>query len=271
MSTFSVLLSVYQNEQSGNLKDALESISLNQSIEPNEIILVKDGLLTPELEEMISRLEKRIDYLKVFGYKKNQGLGYALNFGLKRCTNELVFRMDTDDIACPNRFKTQLKYFAKNPEIAILGSKIEEFNQNPGDLEQFRNVPLTSEEIQKNKFRRNPFNHMTVLYKKSVVEEVGGYKDMPGYEDYYLWMRLLKHYKGINLDKSLVFARIGNDMMKRRHGLEFFKKEFQFQRRLLAENLISPLSFYKNLIIRCFPRVLPIYILKIIYSKILRK
>lgn len=271
MSTFSVLLSVYKNEQSGNLKDALESISLKQSIEPNEIILVKDGLLTPELEETISRLEKRIDYLKVFGYKENRGLGYALNFGLKRCTNELVFRMDTDDIACPNRFETQLKCFVEDPEIAILGSKIEEFNKEPGDIKQFRNVPLTFEEIQKNKVKRNPFNHMTVLYKKSVVEEVGGYKDMPGYEDYYLWIRLLKHNKGMNLDKSLVFARIGNDMIKRRHGLEFFKKEFQFQSRLKAENLISPLSFYKNLIIRCFPRVLPIYILKIIYSKVLRK
>ena len=112
---------------------------------------------------------------------------------------------------------------------------------------------------------------MTVLYKKSVIEEVGGYKDMPGYEDYYLWMRLLKQNIGMNIDKPLVFARVGNDMIKRRHGLEFFKKEFQFQNRLLIENLMSPINFYKNIIIRCLPRVLPISILKIIYSKFLRK
>ncbi|NVK72537.1 MAG: glycosyltransferase [Oceanospirillaceae bacterium] len=271
MQTFSVLLSVYKNEKSENLKDALESISIKQSIQPNEIILVKDGSLTPELEDMLSRLNKRINYLKVFGYEENQGLGFALNFGLKRCTNELVFRMDTDDIACPNRFETQLKCFAKNAEISFLGTKIEEFNKTPGDLKKFRNVPLTFEEIQKNKFKRNPFNHMTVLFKKSIIEEVGGYKEMSGYEDYYLWIRLLKQFKGMNIDEPLVFARIGNDMIKRRHGLEFLKKEFQFQYRLLFENHISLVNFCKNLIIRCLPRILPIYILKIIYLKVLRK
>ena len=270
MTNFSVLLSVYRNESPIYLKEAIESISFNQTIQPNEIILVKDGSLTPELESTLSQLIEKIDYLKVFGYTKNQGLGYALNFGLKRCTNEFIFRMDTDDIACPNRFEIQLKHFKENPELSILGTKIEEFNKNPGDLKQYRNVPLTFEQIKKSKVSRNPFNHMTVLYKKSIVEEVGGYRDMPGYEDYYLWMRLLKQNKGMNIDTPLVFARIGNDMIKRRHGLEFFKKEFQFQNRLLKENLTSPLNFSKNFIIRCLPRVIPISILKIIYSKVLR-
>ena len=271
MSTFSVLLSVYKNENSENLKYALESISVKQSIQPNEIILVKDGTLTLELEDIISQLEKRIGYLKVFGYERNQGLGFALNFGLEKCSNELIFRMDTDDIACPNRFETQLKYFTENPGISILGTRIEEFNETPGDLKQFRNVPLSSEEVQKNKLSRNPFNHMTVLYRKSIVKAVGGYRNMPGYEDYYLWLRLLSQNKGINIDKTLVYARIGNNMIKRRHGFEFFKKEFHFQKCLLRENLISPVNFYKNLMLRCFPRILPISILKIIYSKILRR
>jgi hypothetical protein len=152
-----------------------------------------------------------------------------------------------------------------------LGSKIEDFSRMPGDLKQYRNVPLSSEKIQKNKVKRNPFNHMTVMYKKSIIQEVGGYKDMPGYEDYYLWMRLLKKYNGINVDKPLVFARIGNNMIKRRQGFEFFKKEIQFQNRLLKEDLISHTVFLKNIILRCFPRILPVSILTFIYSKFLRK
>jgi glycosyltransferase involved in cell wall biosynthesis len=271
MIFFSVLLSVYKNEDPEYLKGALESISLNQSIKPNEIVLIKDGILTPELDNIISNLEKRISYLKIYGYSQNRGLGFALNFGLERCTHELVFRMDTDDVACPSRFETQLKVFAENPEISILGAKIEEFSRMPGDLKQYRNVPLSSEKIQKNKVKRNPFNHMTVMYKKSIIQEVGGYKDMPGYEDYYLWMRLLKKYNGINVDKPLVFARIGNNMIKRRQGFEFFKKEIQFQNRLLKEDLISHTVFLKNIILRCFPRILPVSILTFIYSKFLRK
>lgn len=271
MTAFSVLLSVYKNENSENLRDAIESISVKQSIQPNEIILVKDGTLTLELEDVISELEKRIEYLKVLGYEKNKGLGFALNFGLKKCSNELIFRMDTDDIACYNRFETQLKYYKDNPGISILGTRIEEFNETPGDLKQFRNVPLSSEEVQKNKLSRNPFNHMTVLYRKSIIEAVGGYQDMPGYEDYYLWLRLLKQNKGMNIDEALVYARIGNNMIKRRHGFEFFNKEYNFQNRLLRENLITPINFSKNLILRCFPRIIPISILKIIYSKVLRR
>jgi glycosyltransferase involved in cell wall biosynthesis len=271
VTKFSVLLSVYRNENIIFLQEAIESVSFDQSIKPDEIILVKDGFLTPELETTILDLKKRIPFLKVYGYQRNMGLGYALNYGLDKCSNELIFRMDTDDIACSNRFETQLKYFKENPGISILGTRIEEFNETPGDLKQFRNVPLSSEEVQKNKLSRNPFNHMTVLYRKSIIEAVGGYQDMPGYEDYYLWLRLLKQNKGMNIDETLVYARIGNNMIKRRHGFEFFNKEFNFQDRLLRENLISPINFSKNLILRCFPRILPISILKIIYSKVLRR
>lgn len=271
MTNFSVLLSVYRNERAIHLKEAIGSVSLHQSIQPSEIILIKDGLLTSELEEIITDLKKKIPYLKTYEYDQNKGLGYALNFGLDKCSNELVFRMDTDDIAHPQRFETQIKYLHEYPELAIIGTTIEEFNEVPGDLKQFRSVPLTSERIERTKVNRNPFNHMTVLYRKSMIKKVGGYKDMPGYEDYYLWMRLLKQNKGININEPLVFARIGNDMIRRRHGLEFFKKEIQFQKRLRQEGLISNIIFTKNIILRGVPRILPISILQIIYTKLLRK
>lgn len=268
--SFSVLLSVYKNEKSEYLKDALESISIKQSIQPSEIILVKDGFLTPELEGILSQLQKRISYLKVFGYEENQGLGFALNFGLKKCTNELVFRMDTDDIAHPKRFELQLKYLKDNPDISIIGSTIEEFWKEPGDIKQYRRVPLTCLEIDSSKLKRCPFNHMTVLFKKSAVEEVGGYLSMPNYEDFYLWIRLLSKYQGLNIPLPLVSARIGNDMIGRRQGFVFFVKEISFQSKLYNDKLIPFKLYLRNCIVRGIPRLLPKFILKKIYKKYLR-
>lgn len=271
MKPFSVLLSVYKHEDPISFFKAIESITKYQTIKPSEIIIVKDGDLSENLENTLNILKDELSYLKVFGYSVNRGLGFALNYGLERCSFDLVFRMDTDDIAHPERFEIQLNCLKNNPDVSIIGSNIEEFNIVPGDLEQFRIVPITSEEIHNYKQKRNPFNHMTVLFKKSIVQELGGYKEMPGYEDYYLWIRLLEKSDGINIDKSLVYARIGNSMIKRRQGIEFMIKEFRFQFTLLCENLISIRFFLRNVFIRGLPRLLPSSILQIVYTKLLRK
>lgn len=271
MEKFSVLMSVYKNEKPKFLKEAIESISVNQTIVVSEIILVKDGVLTEELENTISDLQKDIACLKVYGYNKNRGLGYALNFGLDKCNYELVFRMDTDDIAHPNRFQKQLKQLRDQPEISIIGSTIQEFLNIPGDINQVRTVPISSKNINSKKHQRNPFNHMTVLFKKSIILEVGGYIDMPGYEDYYLWLRLLKEYKGMNIDEPLVYARIGNNMIKRRQGIEFLKNEIRFQNAILKNGLIGLFDYSINIIFRGGFRILPVFFLKILYTKLLRK
>ena len=117
---FSVLLSVYKSESSEYLRLAIYSIYKSQSLKPNEIILVKDGILNEDLENCISDLMNKIPVLKVYGYSINKGLGYALNFGLKKCSNEIVFRMDTDDIAHNKRFEKQLPLLLDN-NFAIFG------------------------------------------------------------------------------------------------------------------------------------------------------
>lgn len=267
---FSVLISVYKRENAQNLRNAIESISIHQTIVPSEIILVKDGILTFELEEMILFIKKKVSYLKVFGYEKNRGLGYALNYGLDKCTNDLVFRMDADDISNNERFQIQLNFLKQNPDISILGSSIEEFNYKPNDLKRIRKVPVTAIDIDKKKLIRNPFNHMTVCFKKSNILRAGGYLDMPGYEDYYLWLRVLNFSKGYNLDKPLVFARVGNDMFGRRHGIRFFINEIRFQKTIYNDGIQSFYSFIKNVIIRGIPRLFPKFILKLIYKNLLR-
>jgi len=267
---FSVLLSIYHKENPLNLEESLLSI-YHQSKIANEIILVKDGALTDELEQSIVRLSKLIPILKVVGYEENKGLGYALNYGLKKCSNELVFRMDTDDISLPERFEKQLKYLEINPDLAIVGSTINEFLHTPYDINQMRRVPLTQANIEASKDKRNPFNHMTVLFKKSSVLKVGGYIDIPGYEDYYLWMRILQENKGANINEPLVHARIGNNMIQRRQGISFLIKEIKFQNRLLEDGLIGYSKYTRNIIFRGFPRILPVFVLRYLYTKLLRK
>ena len=268
---FSVLISVYKQENPDYFDQALKSVYFDQTLKPSEIVLVRDGMLTPDLELVIKKYKTLLkEKLIVVGYSSNKGLGFALNYGLKNCRNEIVARFDTDDLCIPERFKIQLKVFDQNPELAIVGSYINEFYEIPGDLNQLRKVPLRSKQIQKNKNLKNPFNHMTVGFRKSIIEEVGGYIDMPGYEDYYLWLRVLKKYNGLNYHKPLVFARIGNNMIKRRQGIEFLKKEVLFQNRLLKDGLISLPIYVRNIFLRVTPRILPVFALELIYFKFLR-
>ena len=125
-----------------------------------------------------------------------------------------------------------------------MGSCIEEFIDSPNDINRFRNVPLSSADIERKKYIRNPFNHMTVAFKKDIIINAGGYVDMPGYEDYYLWLRVLRTHKGKNLKNSLVYARVGNNMIGRRHGYDFFKNELRFQLKLLEDNLQNYFGFF---------------------------
>lgn len=267
---FSVLMAVYFKENPIFLSIGMESIWNYQTIKPDQIILICDGKLGKDLIEEIEQLKSKIPVLEVYGYKENKGLGFALNFGLKKCNFELVFRMDSDDLAHPMRFEIQLKHFQSESDISIIGTDIQEFIDIPGDINKLRTVPISANSINLFKKKRNPFNHMTVLFKKSIVQKVGGYKEMSGYEDYYLWMRLLKEHKGKNLSQSLVFARIGNNMMERRQGFEFLKKEIRFQNRLLYDKLIPYSIYVRNIFIRALPRILPVFILNIIYTKYLR-
>lgn len=268
---FSVLISVYNKENPLFLEKSLLSILEKQTLIPNEIVVVKDGDLTKPLNVVLNKyLSKYPNILKIYGYSKNKGLGYALNFGLDKSSNEIIFRMDSDDIAHPSRFEKQLKAFNNKDNVVIIGSNIEEFNIEPYDLNRIRVVPYSSLAINKMKRYRNPFNHMTVAFKKSSILECGGYKPMPGYEDYYLWMRVLKKYNGFNLSDNLVYARVGNGMIARRRGFDFFLNEFKFQKTLLSENLITYLDFIKNIFLRLFPRLLPKKILELIYTRILR-
>lgn len=214
---YSVLMSVYKKEKPDYLKISIESM-LDQTVQPDEIIIVKDGELTEELNQMISDYQKR--YTKIFtvvALSENVGLGSALNAGLDKSRNELVARMDTDDISVPKRCEIQLAAFGKDPELDIVGSNIDEFIDDPENIVSSRKLPSDHADIVKFSKRRNPFNHPTIMYKKSTVLKHGGYKSYRRNQDYDLFVRMLhKGAKAKNIDKSLLLFRADRGNLARR-------------------------------------------------------
>ena len=265
---FSVLLSLYIKEKPNFLYECLESLE-NQTVQATEIIIVYDGPITPELGSIVNKYAEKLP-IKIVQLPKNVGMGNAFNEGLKNCSYEWVFRMDTDDICIPERFEKQINFIKQNPDIVLLGSHIADFNDNIKDLVSYRKVPIGTEAIKRYSLYRSPFNHMTVAYKKKVAIEAGGYKAYL-LEDYNLWLRIIaKGYKVENINDILVYARIGNNMIARRRGVNYIKGEwdlFKLKRELKLQNIFS--GFF-TFLLRVIPRILPTKILKTIY-KFLRK
>lgn len=266
--TFTILQSVYKKDNPEYLSESLQSIAENTLL-PSSIVLVKDGILTPELESVISEWQKKLP-LKVVGYEQNQGLAYALNYGLQFVDTELVARMDSDDICYPDRFEKQISYFMNNTNLALLSGYIDEFNDNPNIIVSTRTVPLDYSAIKEFLKRRNAFNHMAVMFKKSAVIASGNYQTVPYFEDYDLWIRMIQNgFYAENIPEKLVKARIGNDMIGRRHGIAYSKYEINFLKRQLKSGFISKSEYMKLVIKRVPVRLFPKRVLKIIY-KLLR-
>ncbi|MFV0553807.1 MAG: glycosyltransferase [Mangrovibacterium sp.] len=265
---FSVLISVYYKENPDFLKLALESIWDNQTLKPSEIVLIKDGPLTEQLDAVIEEF-KQDKPVKIVVLEKNVGLGSALAIGVEQCSNELVCRMDSDDIADQHRFEKQIGYLNFHPEVALLSANIAEFNDTPDSIVSHRKVPTSYDDILSFAKKRNPMNHMAVVFKKSAVLDAGNYQPFQGYEDYFLWVRILaKGYRAANLNENLVLARTGNNMIARRQGLKFFKEELRLQKEFMKLNFIGCPEYVRNILLRALPRLMPIVALKLIYKNL---
>lgn len=169
MEKFSVLMSVYCKEKPEYFDLSLGSNLIKQTLRPNEFVLVCDGELTPELEAVIDKYQKLcLDVLKVYR-KENGGLGRALNFGLPKCSYSLVARADSDDICAPDRFEKQVRYFEEHPEVGIISSYIDEFNEDWKKPTHLKTLPLTHDELYEMAKFRNPLNHMSIKIGRAHV------------------------------------------------------------------------------------------------------
>lgn len=213
---YSVLMSVYKNDNPQYLLLAIDSM-LKQTIPPDQFVIVEDGPIGEELEEVIRGYEEDNELFTVVRLEKNGGLGNALNQGFKVCRNDLVARMDADDISKPDRCEKQLRTFANNPKLVILGTQIDEFIGTPDNVVSSRQVPCTYKDIRKFARRRSPFNHPTVMYKKVEILKLGGYTAYGRKEDLDLFIRAVNNeFYSRNLPESLLYYRTSEDNLKRR-------------------------------------------------------
>jgi len=257
MKKISVLISVYHKERADNLRLSLDSI-FAQTMPPDEVVLVEDGPLTEELDTVIEQYAKQHDELHIVKLPKNAGLGSALCEGLQYCHNELVARMDSDDISKPERLAKEAAYLEQHPEIDIVGSWTDEFTNTPSQNNAIRKVPQYHEQLVAFSKKRNPMNHPTVMFRKKAVEDAGSYRNFPLFEDYDLWIRMINNGARFhNLQESLLYFRLSEDFYSRRGGWDYIRQEIRFQQSIHKMGHIGFMMMIQNIILRTILRIIP--------------
>lgn len=246
--SFSVAMSVYKSDNSEFFDRALASIIIEQTVKPDEIVLVVDGPVPEEINSVIAKYEKEYNIFNTIRLEKNGGLGNALKIAVENAKYELIARMDSDDVSLPTRFEEQLKYFEANPEIDVVGGDITEFIGNENNIVGKRSVPVTNALIKEYMKERCAMNHVSVMYRKNAVQSAGGYQDWFWNEDYYLWIRMwLNDAVFANTGTVLVNVRVGEEMYQRRGGDKYFESEKDLQNYMLRHNMITKTIYWKNI------------------------
>lgn len=268
-TNFSVLMSVYYKESPVFLRQSLDSV-LKQTVRASQVVLVEDGPLTEELDNVISEYSMNFPELEIVQLSENRGLGLALAEGMLHCKYDLVARMDSDDIARPDRFELQLKEFEENPQIDVCGSHMTEFEGVPENIITKRRVPLTDAEIKKYQKRRDGLNHVTVMFKKSAVLSAGNYQHCPLMEDTLLWVNMFKNGAvAMNIDDYLVNVRIGKEMYERRGGWAYYNKYKQARRRVYETGYISWWDYEYTLLVQLVVALMPNKLRGFVFKRLL--
>lgn len=265
-------MSTYKNDNVEYLKESIDSI-LTQTVKTNDFVIIKDGPLPNNLNNLISEYSKKNPKIfNVISLEKNVGLGNALNIGINYCKNELIARMDSDDYSFPNRIEKLLKFLDKNSNVDIVGTQAIEFVDDYNNPIQYNNFPTNHCDIVKYAHSRNPFSHPSVIFKKSKVLLSGGYQDAYLCEDYDLWIRMiLNNCICANIDEYLLAVRVSTDFFKRRGGIKYVKSINNLMKKNMKNGFFSKKDYVKNIIIRSIVYLMPNVLRSFIYSKFLRK
>lgn len=271
MTLFSVCMSVYHNDNPDEVRMSINSV-INQTAKPSEVVVVIDGPVSQELNSVLNGFESA-GQIYTIPLAKNNGLGNALCIAVSEARNELIARMDSDDIALPDRFEKQLRCFEEDEELSIVGGSIMEFIGSPDNIVSKRVCPSLDVKIKCFMKSRCGFNHMTVMFKKTDVLKAGNYQDWHYNEDYYLWLRMMQQgCKFKNLEDVLVYVRVGQDMYARRGGWRYFKSEYFLQKYMHEEHIISSFRFVFNVLVRFgIEVVMPNQLRACVFQKLLRK
>ena len=270
MQKYSVLMAVYRKDNPEYFAIALDSM-IRQTVPPDEIVIVKDGPITGDLQAVIDGRKIGGASIHEVALETNQGVGVARNEGLKACRNALVAVMDSDDYSIPTRCELQLREFEKNPKLDIVGSSVKEFLGDMGNIVSERRVPFSNDAIYSYARKRDPFNHPTVMYKRDTVKRCGGYKSYCRNIDTDLWIRLLSNGAVcMNVEEALVYFRFDEGAYRRRKSWDNTKTFVQVKYNAWKSgfNTFGEFLFLAAAQIGIF--VLPEWVQKFVYRNFLR-
>lgn len=261
----SVLMAVCASDEKDLFERALVSIWDSQTRRPDQIVLVQDGVISPDVYRVIEKWKGRCDVcLHHIVLEKNMGLAFALNSGIEHCNFNYIARMDSDDYSYPERFSMQFDFLEASPEIAVVGTFVEEDNGIDENL--VRRLPTKHEDLVKFSQKRNPLSHPSVMMRRSSVSDAGGYPALRKCQDFALWGKMMSQgYRFANIDRVLVKMTAGNEMMARR-GLKYWINEIKLFRYLYSIGFISRYRFWKNTLGRSTVRIPPIFVRKLMYK-----
>jgi glycosyltransferase involved in cell wall biosynthesis len=267
---FSLLLPVYRRDDPAFLARAFASAVDEQTLRPSEVVVVRDGPVGKELAIAIERIRATSPVpVTLVEIAENQGLANALTQGLRACAHELVARMDADDIALPARFATQVPLMAERG-LDILGTGMLEFSDDPARVLGRRRPPVGQANIERYARFHDPFNHPTVLYRRSAVERAGGYRPLGLMEDYWLFARMIAAGARVdNVPEPLVLYRVGAGAYSRRGGVAQFKAEVALQREFRLSGFTTRPQAARNLLIRAGYRLVPMALRRAAYRRLI--
>lgn len=264
----SVLMCLYRGDKAEYFREAVESV-FGQTVLPSELIVVVDGAIGDKLAEALNEAARKYKKVVVVKLQKNVGVGVASNEGLKHCREELVAKMDADDVMALNRIELQVAEFARDQDLTLLGGQLAEFSGDMDNIVSHRKVPITAKEIRKFARRRSPFNNQTVMYKKSAVMALGGYPKLNRAEDYYLYSKLIaERYKVKNLKNVLTYFRLDNEAIKRRrtwrHTKEMIKARSEIRKLGISNTYDVAITFLAQMVIF----LTPAFVARLIYRRL---
>ncbi|WP_051712958.1 glycosyltransferase [Spirillospora albida] len=265
---FTLLMTVYGGDRVEYVRDAFRSAVNDQELRPDQVVLVQDGPIPAELErslrDLVAASPVEVAYVSI---GVNGGLGPALDAGLHAARHDIVARMDADDIAMPHRFRVQVPLVRAGADL--VGAGLLEFGTDIGDIVGERTPPSDPADIARYSRLHDPFNHPTVVYRRSAVIAAGGYGDLPLMEDYWLFARMIANgARVVNVPEPLVYYRVGDGAYERRGGRDLLRSELRLQRAMLGEGFITLPQYWRNVVVRGGYRLVPTAIRRPFYRAV---
>lgn len=269
---FSVLMPIYIHEKDDELRTAIDSV-INQTLPPDEILIIADKDIPQNTRDILNEYKSK--YPEIFNplvLDRDANLGEARVISIEKAKYNIIANMDSDDISKPDRFEKQMNFMKENQDIDVVGTWIEEFEGNPDNIYAIRKLPLTNEDLYKYCKLRSPINNMTIMAKKMSIIDAGNYATFTGFEDFELWGRMLKKgYKLANIAECLVKARAGKNLVKRRRGIQVFKRELAVYKRFYEYKFVNKFEFMKAISLKLILHIIPNWFREYIYNNYLRK